>query len=193
MNVREGPPGLAAGGPSTQAQGRVCPPRPGPKGNMSDSRLMMAKVSTERLRRDGFRRRPYVSNLSCLADRAERRGAGRRSLSLQRAPAVEPPTLTALFFPMSRSQYLRADRRRDPFVWFVEQDLCPLAALGLGRAQFLAGPLVDSEPSACPLVCHVCRPCPGGLPNRFLLAFYAPVTSKRKKAPAQLGSEASRG
>lgn len=101
MNVREGPPRLAAGGPSTQAQGRVCPPRPGPKGNMSDSRLMMAKVSTERLRRDGFRRRPYVSNLSCLADRAERRGAGRRSLSLQRAPAVEPPTLTALFFPMS--------------------------------------------------------------------------------------------
>lgn len=121
-----------------------------------------------------------------------------RAVQIARNVAV-PAAGACLFSERLRSfavTYLREDRRRDPFGWVVEHDLCPLVALGLGRrVQFLAGPLIDSQASACPLVRHVCRPCPGGLPNRFLLAFYAPMAHgeilRNRRTEASFG--ASRG
>jgi len=68
------------------------------------------------------------------------------------------------------------DRHPDPFGWVVEHDLYPLVVLVRGRrARFRAAPPIHSQASACPLVHHVCPPCPDGLPNRSLWAFCAPI------------------
>ena len=69
------------------------------------------------------------------------------------------------------------DRHHDPFGWVVEHKFYPWVALvHARRAQFHAALLVDSQALACLLVRHVCRPCLDGLPNRFLGAFFAPMT-----------------
>lgn len=87
--VREGPPGLAAWRVFNLEQDRICPPWPRPKSVLIDFRLKSGQGPTERLR---FRQGGGVLAIARRADRAEHRGAGRRSCHKRRLrPMVRRP------------------------------------------------------------------------------------------------------